>query len=121
MICATRSSRPRSRASSAGAPNRPSTPALPRPSTGISPTNGGGGRCAKAVTAANGSESGLRSFFRMAPRQSPNVDPETIAGFGQEWAAFDQSALSEDEQSKLFERYFAIFPFDVLPGDAEGF
>lgn len=54
-------------------------------------------------------------------RQSPNVDPETVAGFGQEWAAFDQTALGEDEQVRLFDRYFAIFPFDRLPKDAEGF
>ena len=54
-------------------------------------------------------------------RQSSNVDPETVAGFGQEWAAFDQTALGEDEQVRLFDRYFAIFPFDRLPKDAEGF
>jgi ubiquinone/menaquinone biosynthesis C-methylase UbiE len=57
----------------------------------------------------------------MTRPQSTNVDPETVAGFGREWAAFDQTPLGEDEQARLFERYFAIFPFDALPRDAEGF
>jgi len=51
----------------------------------------------------------------------PNVDRATIDGFGQEWAAFDQTALSEDERQRLFQRYFSIFPFNDLPADAEGF
>jgi len=51
----------------------------------------------------------------------PNVDQATVDGFGQEWAAFDQTALSEDERQRLFQRYFSIFPFNDLPADAEGF
>jgi SAM-dependent methyltransferase len=50
-----------------------------------------------------------------------NIDRETVEGFGQEWSAFDQSALSPEEQQQLFDRYFAIFPFEDLPADAEGF
>jgi SAM-dependent methyltransferase len=50
-----------------------------------------------------------------------NIDRETVEGFGQEWSAFDQTALSPEEQQQLFDRYFAIFPFDDLPADAEGF
>jgi SAM-dependent methyltransferase len=56
----------------------------------------------------------------MSDRRS-NIDPLTVAGFGDEWAAFDQSALNEHEHYKLFERYFANFPFEDLPPDAEGF
>jgi hypothetical protein len=50
-----------------------------------------------------------------------NLDAATVAGFGAEWAAFDQSGLTGDEFDALFEAYFAIFPFDLLPEDAEGF
>lgn len=57
----------------------------------------------------------------MTRPRSTNVDPATVAGFGQEWAAFDQTALSDEEQRHLFERYFGIFRFDGLPQDAEGF
>ncbi|NBC34937.1 methyltransferase domain-containing protein [Novosphingobium sp. FSY-8] len=50
-----------------------------------------------------------------------NIDPETVAGFGAEWAAFDQTALEEAEWRRLFERYFRIFPWNTLPKGASGF
>lgn len=50
-----------------------------------------------------------------------NVDARTVAGFGDEWTTFDQSALSEAERLTLFGQYFAIFPWDALPPDATGF
>jgi SAM-dependent methyltransferase len=50
-----------------------------------------------------------------------NIDPGTVAGFGAEWAAYDQSALDEAERARLFEEYFSVFPFDALPPAAEGF
>lgn len=53
--------------------------------------------------------------------RSTNIDPQTVEGFGQEWAAFDQSGLTGAEYHKLFDGYFDIFPFDQLPPDAEGF
>jgi SAM-dependent methyltransferase len=49
---------------------------------------------------------------------SANIDPKTVEGFGQEWAAYDQSALGEEEYQRLFNAYFAIFSFDGL---GEGF
>ena len=55
------------------------------------------------------------------PEHRANIDPLTVEGFGEEWAAFDQSELDDQEHRDLFERYFAIFPFDDLPPDAEGF
>lgn len=51
----------------------------------------------------------------------PNIDPKTVEGFGQEWAAYDQFALRGEEYERLFQTYFAIFPFESLPADAEGF
>lgn len=50
-----------------------------------------------------------------------NVDHPTVAGFGEEWAAYDQTTLDPDEHRRLFDEYFSTFPFDELPADAEGF
>jgi ubiquinone/menaquinone biosynthesis C-methylase UbiE len=51
----------------------------------------------------------------------PNIDRKTVEGFGDEWAAFDQTELSAKEQQRLFDQYFSPFPFDALPQDARGF
>lgn len=56
----------------------------------------------------------------MAPEAS-NLDAATVRGFGDEWSAFDQTALSPDESSRLFNHYFSIFPFGQLADGAEGF
>lgn len=50
-----------------------------------------------------------------------NIDRQTVEGFGEEWAAFDQTELNEAEWKRHFEGYFALFPFDELPQNAEGF
>lgn len=50
-----------------------------------------------------------------------NKDFKTVAGFGDEWERFDQSDLEATEHGKLFEKYFKIFPWDVIPPNAEGF
>jgi ubiquinone/menaquinone biosynthesis C-methylase UbiE len=50
-----------------------------------------------------------------------NADAKTIIGFGEEWARFDQSALSQSELQDLFHAYFGIFPFARLPEGAIGF
>jgi ubiquinone/menaquinone biosynthesis C-methylase UbiE len=55
------------------------------------------------------------------PETKGNIDPKTVAGFGEEWAAYDQTALSEHEHRLLFDAYFSIFPFEDLAADAEGF
>lgn len=52
---------------------------------------------------------------------SSNIDLETVAGFGEEWAAFDQRALTEAEWRTLFDNYFSTFPFEALRADSEGF
>jgi SAM-dependent methyltransferase len=62
-----------------------------------------------------------RSLGNSSQVKSGNVDPPTVEGFGNEWRAFDQSALEESEWQTLFERYFNIFPWDDLPERAEGF
>jgi SAM-dependent methyltransferase len=50
-----------------------------------------------------------------------NADERTVAGFGDEWTRFDQSALDPAELSELFDRYFHIFPWASLPQGAVGF
>ncbi len=50
-----------------------------------------------------------------------NLDPGTVAGFGDEWRRFDQSRLDAQELREQFERYFRIFPWDELPEGAAGF
>lgn len=50
-----------------------------------------------------------------------NIDRKTVEGFGEEWAAFDQTALDGEEFSTMFDAYFHIFPFDSLPDQAVGF
>jgi len=50
-----------------------------------------------------------------------NQDHKTVAGFGDEWERFDQSKLSEIEHRELFDKYFKIFPWEILPANAQGF
>jgi SAM-dependent methyltransferase len=54
-------------------------------------------------------------------KSSPNIDQRTIQSFGDEWSKFDQSVLSDQEARKIFDQYFAIFPWDKLPPSPEGF
>ncbi|MDQ6698340.1 MAG: class I SAM-dependent methyltransferase [Actinomycetota bacterium] len=44
----------------------------------------------------------------------------TIDGFGREWTAFDQSALTDDHLRPIFDTYFAGFPWSSLPSGATG-
>jgi SAM-dependent methyltransferase len=50
-----------------------------------------------------------------------NLDAQTVAGFGDEWSRFDQSALDERELRWLFGQYFRVFPWEKLPAGAVGF
>jgi SAM-dependent methyltransferase len=50
-----------------------------------------------------------------------NLDVDTVNSFGDEWSRFDQSALSVEEAGKIFDEYFAVFPWEKLPKDATGF
>lgn len=50
-----------------------------------------------------------------------NIDRRTVQGFGEEWAAFDQTELDGEEFAVLFDAYFHLFPFDRLPAKSVGF
>lgn len=47
-----------------------------------------------------------------------NIDHATVEGFGQEWAAFDQSTLSDSERSDIFEKYFSLVDWSRRPARA---
>ena len=49
-----------------------------------------------------------------------NLDPGTVHGFGDEWRRFDQSILDEKEHELMFQRYFAVFPWEQVGADAVG-
>lgn len=50
-----------------------------------------------------------------------NLDKNVVAGFGDEWSRFDQSALPAEELERIFDEYFNIFPWKALPENAVGF
>jgi ubiquinone/menaquinone biosynthesis C-methylase UbiE len=50
-----------------------------------------------------------------------NIDERTVEGFGEEWSAYDQTRLEGAEYQQLFGAYFHLFPWKLLPSDAEGF
>ena len=50
-----------------------------------------------------------------------NLDPKTVVSFGDEWSRFDQTGMKAEEIQKVFNEYFAMFPWESLPTDAEGF
>lgn len=50
-----------------------------------------------------------------------NIDQATIDGFGDEWTRFDQNQLSEKDLLTLFNKYFAIFPWNKIKNNSVGF
>lgn len=50
-----------------------------------------------------------------------NLDVGTVKSFGDEWSRFDQSELSAAEAGRMFDEYFAVFPWGRLPKNATGF
>jgi ubiquinone/menaquinone biosynthesis C-methylase UbiE len=57
----------------------------------------------------------------MSKASRTNLDAATVESFGDEWRRFDQTRLSPEEARRIFDSYFAIFPWESLPPDAEGF
>ncbi len=50
-----------------------------------------------------------------------NIDNQVVAGFGDEWARFDQSGLGRNELQTMFDNYFNIFPWDNVDDRSVGF
>src|SRR5262249_57578687 len=57
----------------------------------------------------------------MMASEPENLDAAVVRDFGREWQRFDQHGLSASELKRLFDAYFAIFPWDGLPPAAAGF
>ena len=49
-----------------------------------------------------------------------NLASDVVEAFGEEWARFDQSGVSDAERARTHEGYFGIFPWNALPKDAVG-
>ena len=46
---------------------------------------------------------------------SGNIDVKTVAGFGEQWGLLTQAEMEPGERQRIFDRYFSIFPWDLLP------
>jgi ubiquinone/menaquinone biosynthesis C-methylase UbiE len=48
-----------------------------------------------------------------------NLDPQVTRGFGQEWSTFrqDRNHLPDEARGNIFDSYFCIFPWHLLPAD----
>lgn len=53
--------------------------------------------------------------------EQSNIDNKTVIGFGEEWSKFDQKQLNGTEFDQVFDDYFNIFDWSVLPKDPIGF
>jgi SAM-dependent methyltransferase len=54
-------------------------------------------------------------------KEMKNADAKVVGDFGNEWGAYDQTALAAAEAAELFAAYFSIFPWQDLPARAVGF
>jgi len=60
-----------------------------------------------------------RTSLHAINRQDPsNYDETVVEAFGDEWARFDQSELSQAELEEAFSGYFGIFPWDRIDAKA---
>ena len=50
-----------------------------------------------------------------------NIDEHTVNGFGAEWSEFTQDKLTDEQAQDMFDKYFSLFDWGSLPGDAKGF
>src|SRR6266481_427245 len=48
-------------------------------------------------------------------REPPNLDVETVEGFGQEWSKFTQEGLSRAERAEVFRKYFSLVDWAKKP------
>ena len=50
-----------------------------------------------------------------------NLDQDTVDSFGVEWQSFDQVDVPEEEIRKIYNDYFAIFPWESIDSASIGF
>jgi ubiquinone/menaquinone biosynthesis C-methylase UbiE len=54
-------------------------------------------------------------------KEQGNIDQQVVKAFGEEWTQFDQQAASVTDLQTMFDQFFRIFPWNVLPSQAVGF
>ena len=54
-------------------------------------------------------------------QKNKNIDDKVVDDFGKEWNRFNHLEIDKIFLQDSFESYFSIFPFEVLPKNAEGF
>lgn len=54
-------------------------------------------------------------------QNSKNTNERVVKNFGDEWEKYKQDKLTEKEQNKLFENYFAKFPWNIIDHNSIGF
>lgn len=54
-------------------------------------------------------------------RTQLNLDKKTVEGFGDEWSRLDQTGMTDEDSTLVFENYFSVFPWSDLPKNAVGF
>jgi SAM-dependent methyltransferase len=47
-------------------------------------------------------------FLREVLPKTPNLDVDTVKGFGQEWSTFTQENLADSERAELFHKFFSL-------------
>ena len=50
-----------------------------------------------------------------------NLDKATVDSFGDEWDRFNQVSLPSKEAHEIFEKYFSIFPWQLITENSHGF
>jgi len=68
----------------------------------------------------SGTENAMTTADRMAPKDShpdKNLDVRVATGFGRQWSTFrqDKDHLPYEQRAKIFDNYFHIFPWHLLP------
>lgn len=63
----------------------------------------------------------LAIYKKTRQNQKMNLDMGVIFDFGREWKKYDQSRVSAQEMRTLFDGYFSIFPWEILPEKAVGY
>ena len=57
----------------------------------------------------------------MPSNSTHNQNENVIKDFGQEWEEYNQRDLDRQELLDLFEKYFSIFPFEMVSKKSVGF
>ena len=52
--------------------------------------------------------------------QQHNYDQKVVEGFGKRWKTFPQTEIATEERRRVFDAYFAVFPWQDLLSNAVG-